>query len=288
MWSRRTNPRGAAGIPYGPTASSDSRTSGSTSTHHRPGMARNVARRRQGGSLALAVALGITNIREVAMGNPDASRSFAAHASDRPAPHGPADRAGLPDSVGRPPAGPVAAPLRAAAGTVNLAAVAAAADQRLDPAARTQEQPGRAFARSASTAHGRHPPWLEYCPGMRARHGVGHGVEPGLGGLGRRRAGLPIRQVSYLAPSKLRMPQSPRARKPVDLWTTQGRCPQAHRLSNISQHQLDSFGRGSGSASPGHRSAVDPQGRSFASASNCAIFARIQTAIHRSAGLSTR
>jgi len=43
------------------------------------------------------------------MGNPDASRSFAAHASDRSAPHGPADRAGLPDSVGRPSAGLVAA-----------------------------------------------------------------------------------------------------------------------------------------------------------------------------------
>jgi hypothetical protein len=35
--------------------------------------------------------------------------------------------------------------LRAAAGTANLAALATAADQHLDPATRTQEQPGRAF-----------------------------------------------------------------------------------------------------------------------------------------------
>jgi hypothetical protein len=67
-----------------------------------------------------------------------------------------------------------------------------------------------------------------------------------------------------------------------------GTRPHTHRLSNISQHQLDSFGRGSGSASPGHRSAVDPQGRSFASASNCAIFARIQTAIHKGSHLSMK
>ena len=35
---------------------------------------------------------------------------------------------------------------------------------------------------------GRWPQRVEYCPGMRARHGVGHGVEAQTGRLGRRRA----------------------------------------------------------------------------------------------------
>ena len=47
--------------------------------------------------------------RDVA-GNPDASRSFVGHDSDRPAPHGSLDRGGWPGSAGQPRAGRRAAP----------------------------------------------------------------------------------------------------------------------------------------------------------------------------------
>ena len=88
-----------------------------------------------------------------------------------------------------PPAGLVArpAPERAApgpsgavSGAVNLAAVAAATDQRLGAASRADEQPRRRGLGMAiaDTPGGRTPRLPGYWPCMRARHGVGHGVEP--------------------------------------------------------------------------------------------------------------
>jgi len=101
---------GAAGIPCGPTASSVRHTSGSARTHPGRGMARQRrSKAPQAERLQRPSRPSAHQHPEAAMGNPDASRSFAAHASDRSAPHGPADRAGLPDSVDRPPAGLVAA-----------------------------------------------------------------------------------------------------------------------------------------------------------------------------------
>jgi hypothetical protein len=108
--SGRGPANGAAGIPCGPTASSVGHTSGSARTHPRRGMApQRRSRAPQAERLQWPSRPSAHQHPEATMGNPDASRSFAAHASDRYVPHGPGDRAGLPDSVGRPLAGPVAA-----------------------------------------------------------------------------------------------------------------------------------------------------------------------------------
>jgi hypothetical protein len=81
---------------------------------------------------------------------------------------------------------------------------------------------------------------------MRARHRVGHGVEPGLGGLGRRRACQSGRSSSRHCArtrSATLRPRAQRAGGPVDMWTTQGRCPHPHRPQQQQSVQFDCFGR---------------------------------------------
>ena len=75
--------------------------------------------------------------------NPDASRSFAGRDSDGPVPHGPRDRGGSSGSADRRRVGVISGLLRTAAGTIDLTAVAAAANKHLRSTTDTHEQPGR-------------------------------------------------------------------------------------------------------------------------------------------------
>jgi hypothetical protein len=72
---------------------------------------------------------------------------------------------------------------------------------------------------------------------LRARHGVGHGVNSELGGLGRRRARQSgewsVRNCARDPPRHIC-----RARRPVDMWTTQARCPQTHRIKKQKQASI--------------------------------------------------
>ena len=64
-------------------------------------------------------------------------------------------------------------------GAVNLPSVAAAADDHLGAAGGTEEKTGRRVATIRSEPWdgcGRSRRWLECCPRMRARHGVGRGA----------------------------------------------------------------------------------------------------------------
>ena len=78
----------------------------------------------------------------------------------------------------------------AAVVAVDLAAVAAAADDHLIAAPRAQEQTARrgSVCPSSQTRRRRTPPSAGYSSCIRARHGVGHGVDAELARLARRRA----------------------------------------------------------------------------------------------------
>src|SRR5215831_8117734 len=68
------------------------------------------------------------------------------------------------------------------------------------------------------------------------------------------------------------------ARTPVDMWTTQERCPHTHSATINNKHQLDCFRR------PGLRPSASSPGDlgNDASPGSSAILARIWTAIHTS------
>jgi len=132
---------------------------------------------------------------------------------------------------------------RTAAGTVNLAAVAAAADQYLRLAASAQEQPGRRFRRLRRAA--------AWTPSATGGIMPRHACSAPCGARRRTRAWqfrsapcLPIGRLSsrhcaldtrHSARGRVRA-----AGRPVDMWTTQGRCPHPHRRSKR-QHQVDCF-----------------------------------------------
>jgi hypothetical protein len=71
-----------------------------------------------------------------------------------------------------------------AAGTIDLAAIAAAADEHLSAATGTQKETawvGVALVRLRTWTR---PATSEYCPRIRALHGVGHGADARLGRFG--------------------------------------------------------------------------------------------------------
>ena len=132
--------------------------------------------------------------------------------------------------------------LRTAAGTIDLTAVAAAANKHLRSTTDTHEQPGRHLHRRG-LAHA----WTTITMlGIMPRHACS--ARCGA----RRRSGtwrfrsapcLPIRQLSPRH-SALDAPRHAAGRaQPVDMWTTQARCPQTHRIkNNKSKRQFDCFG----------------------------------------------
>jgi hypothetical protein len=133
----------------------------------------------------------------------------------------------------RPP-GVISRHLCTTAGAIDLAAVAAGADQHLSTATRTHEQPGRRFRRRPART------WTASAMlGIMPRHACS--ARCGA----RRRSGtwrfrsapcLPIRQV-VTAPVCVRCTPSCRqgVRTPVDMWTTQERCPHTHSGQNQQQ-----------------------------------------------------
>jgi hypothetical protein len=169
-----------------------------------------------------------------------------------------------------------------AARTVDLAAVAAAADQHLSLAARAHKQPRclrlgqcRTWTRAATG-------------GILPRHAC-----PARCGARRRyetwplRSApcLPIRQV-VTAPS-VRSNPTPRAsarphgaHQPVDMWTTQERCPHTHRPRNRSQLQFDHFTTAGFAVLPATSQKLPLRSSATASPRRCAIFARIRAAVH--------
>jgi hypothetical protein len=169
------------------------------------------------------------------------------------------------------------------ASTVDLTAVAAAADQHLSPAAHAHKQPPRcfqprAFARAWTTSA---------MSGIVPRHACsarcGARRRSGLGGF--RSTPCPsIRQV-VTAPSVRSSPRHglhPTARRepPVDMWTTQARCPHTHRPSNSRQYQFDDC-RTAG-LTPACLTTAKCHVRPSVTSSrrHSAIFMRILTAVH--------
>jgi len=149
------------------------------------------------------------------------------------------------------PAGGTLSPMpglsRTAAGTINLSAVAAAADEHLRPAASAQEQPGRPFRHLRRVA--------AWTPSATGGIMPRHACSAPCGARRRTRAWqfrsapcLPIgRLSSHHCALDTRHSARDRARgagRPVDMWTTQGRCPHTHRRSKRRQHQVDCFERG--------------------------------------------
>jgi len=78
------------------------------------------------------------------------------------------------------PLGMISGLLRTAVATVDLAAVAMTADEHLSAAANAQKQPAGDPLSLGIAGTWTAPAMVEYCPGMRARHGVGQGVDPDL------------------------------------------------------------------------------------------------------------
>ena len=136
--------------------------------------------------------------------------------------------------------------LRTAAGTVNLAAVAAAADEHLNLAADTYEQPGRRFHRLAPARA-----WTTSAmSGILPRHACsarcGARRRSGLGGLGRRRAwpADPAGRHCHCALDKCRNAPIVRAAR-ASLWICGQRKGVAHMPtgpSSSSQRYFDCFG----------------------------------------------
>jgi len=208
---------------------SDNRTSGRTSS---PSDDLAMASRRHRGKQTVACSQSPprspspNHPRDVA-GNPDASRCFVGRDNDPPAPHGSPDRGGWPGSAARP-----RAERRAAPSVHNLVRSKSGRDHsgcRREPelgSART-ETAGQSSPRP--TAH-----WTQSAMiGILPRHACSARC-----GARRRSETWPLRsapcrprQTARFLPRANQVAQAAilRARKPVDLWTTQECCPQTHR-----------------------------------------------------------
>jgi hypothetical protein len=125
---------------------------------------------------------------------------------------------------------------RTATRIVNLAAVAARADEHLRLAANTQEQSGRPLPPAAGGAA-----WTPSATdGVMPRHAYsalrGHGVEPGLGNSGRRRTcqSADCHRAIVRSPPAVAVRPSVRRRQAC----TNGRRGQATRTSNCAIYAL--------------------------------------------------
>ena len=128
-------------------------------------------------------------------------------------------------------------------GAVNLATVAVTADHDRKAAACAHKEPSRRGLRTV-----RCPTWTRAATsGIMPRHACSARCR----GTASRRD-LPVaigavpsqsRKQSFLP--RVRAPRRipiPNARRPVDMWTTQGRCPHIHRPNSRSIHlQFDEF-----------------------------------------------
>jgi hypothetical protein len=172
--------------------------------------------------------------------------------------------------------------LRTAAGTVNLAAVAAAADEHLSLAADTHEQPGRRFHRLGPARA-----WTTSAMGgILPRHACsarcGARRRSGLGGLGRRRA-WPAdpagRHRAIVRSTNAATLRSCVRRAPACGYVDNARalptCPQG----SSSQRYFDCFGTAGQTLLVTSQPASVRAGRDT-SPSGCAIFARVLTTIH--------
>jgi hypothetical protein len=165
------------------------------------------------------------------------------------------------------------------AGAIDLAAVAAAADQHLSAATRTHEQPGWRFHRRRPARTWTASAMLGIMPRHACSARCGARRRSGLGGLGRRRAcqSAGCHRAS-LRPMHAVMLRG--ARTPVDMWTTQERCPHIHRPNNQQQAFNLIVSEGPGSDPACHIQPTVSPGSDDAPIVTRTIFLRFGTAIH--------
>ena len=168
-----------------------------------------------------------------AAGNPDASHSFAGPASARFASRGSRDHESSPGSAGQRRAAPRVGPpvhshrhSKSARGRSSCRSAPASGSARTGTA-------GRVCLRLKP------PPWMDggrngwnTAPACVLGTVWGTASNPRLGRLGRRRACPSNRFVTAPLCAPRPLPPCDRVRstkRPVDMWTTQGRCPHPHR-----------------------------------------------------------
>ena len=216
-----SNRCGGAGTHGERTAGSDIRTSGRTSSPSNDPATASLPRR---GKLTMAClrsppcSPSPNHPRDVA-GNPDASRCFVGRDSDRPAPHGSPDRGGWPDSAARPHAGRRAAP--------SVHSLVSSKSGRGHSGCRQEPELGSARTETAGQSS---PPATAHMDAIGNDWNTAPAcVLSTVWGTASVRdlavevgavPASPIRQVLTSRQACCAGRNSPRARKPVDLWTT--------------------------------------------------------------------
>jgi hypothetical protein len=279
---------GGAGIRCGRGADSDTRTSGSARTR-----GRNLGIASQRHAMTPQPACSRSPPRPpthhhsgAAVGNPDASRSFAARDSGRHALHGSCDRGGSPGSVGRQRAGRGVAPL------AHSRPHSRSGRDRSN--CRSAPEPG-----SARTKTGAGPSTAPRAVPSMDASGNGWNTAPAfvLGTmwgtvsirtwrLGRRRA----RQSGRLSPRQCAL-STPRsacgARRPVDMWTTQERCPTYPQVQQQQPASIDDVGATGITGRACASQTLTRRSTATSSPRRCAILARIQAAVHTGRSVAT-
>jgi hypothetical protein len=213
---------GAAGTHGERTAGSDIRTSGRASSPSDDPATASLPRR---GNLTVACLRSppcspSPNHPSDVAGNPDASRCFVGRDNDRPAPHGSPDHAGWPDSAARPRAGRRAAPSvhnlvrsKSGRGHSDCRQEPELGSARTETAGQSSSSPATAHVDAIGNDWNTAPACvLSTVWGTASVRDLA--VEVGAV------PASPIRQVLTSRQASCAGRNSPRARKPVDLWTT--------------------------------------------------------------------
>ena len=214
-----SNRCGAARTHGERTAGSDIRTNGRTNS---PSDDPAMASQRHRGKLTVACVRSPprspppNHPRDVA-GNPDASRCFVGRDSDRPAPHGSPDRGGWPGSAARPRAGRRAAP--------SVHSLVRSKSGRGHSGCRQEPELGSARTETAGQSS---PPATAHMDAIGNDWNTAPDACSARGTASVRDLAVevgavpasPIRQVLTSRQASCAGRNSPRAPKPVDLWTT--------------------------------------------------------------------